>query len=146
MKSYEQVLKFMKRHTGTIAFRLKEHCNVLEKHINPDEHIRYVFTGQKNAKSIALPNTFVIALTDKRLLFARKRMLFGYFFYAITPDMFNDIKVKSGIIWGKIEIDTVRELAIISNISKDALDEIETEITQYMMEEKKKFASLKDSQ
>ena len=39
--------------------------------------------------------TFVIALTDKRLLFARKRMMFGYFFYAVTPDMFNDLKVNS---------------------------------------------------
>lgn len=139
MKSYEHVLKFMNKYQGTIAFRLKEHCKILDKYINPDEKIRYVFTGQKNSKSIAIPNTFVIALTNKRLLFARKRLLFGYFFYAITPDMFNDLKVNSGIIWGKIEIDTVKEHAIISNISKDALDDIETEITQYMLEEKKKY-------
>lgn len=144
MKSYEQVVKFMKRHPGTIAFRLKEHCKILDKHLNPDETIKYVFAGQKNANSIAVPNTFVIALTDKRLLFARKRLMFGYFFYAITPDMFNDLKVNSGIIWGKIIIDTVKELAIISNISKDALSEIETSITQYMAEEKKKYLTKKD--
>lgn len=141
MNIYKEVVKFMKKYPGTIAFRLKEHCNVLEKHINPDEKIRYVFAGQKNNRSIAIPNTFVLALTDKRLLFARKRLLFGYFFYAITPDMFNDIKVSSGIIWGRIEIDALKELAIISNISNDALDEIETEITQYMMEEKKKYSN-----
>ena len=144
MGSYEQVKKFMKRHPGTIAFRLKEHCKILDKHLNPDETIKYVFAGQKNANSIAVPNTFVIALTDKRLLFARKRLIFGYFFYAITPDMFNDLKVNSGIIWGKIIIDTVKELAIISNISKDALSEIETSITQYMAEEKKKYFPKKD--
>lgn len=144
MGSYEQVKKFMKRHPGTIAFRLKEHCNILDKHLNPDETIKYVFAGQKNNSSISTPNTFVIALTDKRLLFARKRLMFGYFFYAITPDMFNDLKVNSGIIWGKIIIDTVKELAIISNISKDALSEIETSITQHMAEEKKKYFSKKD--
>lgn len=144
MGSYEQVKKFMKRHPGTIAFRLKEHCNILDKHLNPDETIKYVFAGQKNNSSISTPNTFVIALTDKRLLFARKRLLFGYFFYAVTPDMFNDLKVNSGIIWGKIIIDTVKELAIISNISKDALSEIETSITQHMTEEKKKYFSKKD--
>ena len=144
MGSYEQVKKFMKRHPGTIAFRLKEHCNILDKHLNPDETIKYVFAGQKNNSSISTPNTFVIALTDKRLLFARKRLLFGYFFYAVTPDMFNDLKVNSGIIWGKIIIDTVKELAIISNISKDALSEIETSITQHMAEEKKKYFSKKD--
>lgn len=144
MGSYEQVKKFMKRHPGTIAFRLKEHCNILDKHLNPDETIKYVFAGQKNNSSISTPNTFVIALTDKRLLFARKRLMFGYFFYAVTPDMFNDLKVNSGIIWGKIIIDTVKELAIISNISKDALSEIETSITQHMTEEKKKYFSKKD--
>lgn len=144
MGSYEQVKKFMKRHPGTIAFRLKEHCNILDKHLNPDETIKYVFAGQKNNSSIATPNTFVIALTDKRLLFARKRLMFGYFFYAVTPDMFNDLKVNSGIIWGKIIIDTVKELATISNISKDALSEIETSITQYMAEEKKKYFPKKD--
>lgn len=144
MGSYEQVKKFMKRHPGTIAFRLREHCNILDKHLNPDETLKYVFAGQKNNSSISTPNTFVIALTDKRLLFARKRLMFGYFFYAITPDMFNDLKVNSGIIWGKIIIDTVKELAIISNISKDALSEIETSITQHMAEEKKKYFSKKD--
>ena len=138
MKSYDLVSKFLKRYTGTIAFRVKEHCKVLDKHINPDEKFSYVFVGQKNANSIAFPNTFVVALTDKRLLFARKRFVFGYFFYAVTPDMFNDLKVSSGLIWGKIEIDTVKEHAIFSNLSKDCLDEIETKITQYMMNEKRK--------
>lgn len=144
MRVYKEVLKFKKKYSGTLAFRLKEHSEVLEKHLNPGEKILYVFTGQKNQISIALPNTFVVALTNKRLLFARKRLLFGYFFYAITPDMFNDLKVSSGIIWGKIIIDTVKELAYISNIDKKALDEIETQITEYMMEEKKKYPLKKD--
>ena len=144
MSIYNEVIKFKKKYKGTLAFRLKEHCEIIEKHLNPGEKVLYVFAGQKNNRAIAIPNTFVITLTDKRLLFGRKRLLFGYFFYAVTPDMFNDLKVNSGIIWGKIIIDTVKELAIISNISKDALNEIETRITQYMMEEKKKYAIKKD--
>ena len=144
MRIYNEVIKFKKKYKGTLAFRLKEHCEIIEKHLNPGEKVLYVFAGQKNNRAIAIPNTFVITLTDKRLLFGRKRLLFGYFFYAVTPDMFNDLKVNSGIIWGKIIIDTVKELAVISNISKDALNEIETRITQYMMEEKKKYAIKKD--
>lgn len=144
MSIYNEVIKFKKKYKGTLAFRLKEHCEIIEKHLNPGEKVLYVFAGQKNNRAIAIPNTFVITLTDKRLLFGRKRLLFGYFFYAVTPDMFNDLKVNSGIIWGKIIIDTVKELAVISNISKDALNEIETRITQYMMEEKKKYAIKKD--
>lgn len=137
---YNEVLKFKKKYPSTIAFRLKEHCKVLEKHLNPGEKVIYIFAGQKNAHSIAIPNTFVIALTSERLVFARKRLFFGYFFYAITPDMFNDLKVNSGILWGKIMIDTVKEFAVISNLSKDSLSEIETKITQYMMNEKKNIA------
>ena len=137
---YNEVLKFKKKYPSTIAFRLKEHCKVLEKHLNPGEKVIYIFAGQKNAHSIAIPNTFVIALTSERLVFARKRLFFGYFFYAIKPDMFNDLKVNSGILWGKIMIDTVKEFAVISNLSKDSLSEIETKITQYMMNEKKKYS------
>ena len=131
MDSYKKVLEFKKKYKGTLAFRLKAHCKVSDKHLNPGEKIVYVFAGQKNSSSIAVPNTFVVALTNKRLLFARKRLFFGYFFYAVTPDMFNDLKVK--------------ELAYISNVSKDALDEIETAITEYMMEEKKKYPQRKDA-
>ena len=48
--------------------------------------------------------------------------------------MFNDLKVRSGIIWGKIIIDTINELVILSNISKSALQEIEEEVTSAMLE------------
>lgn len=140
MDVYSKVKKFKKKYKGTVAFRLKAHSEVLEKHLNPGEEVLYVFAGQKNNSSIAVPNTFIIALTNKRLVFARKRLFFGYFFYSVTPDMFNDLKANSGVLWGKIVIDTVKELAIISNISKSALSEIETEITEYMMREKKKYA------
>ena len=58
--------------------------------------------------------------------------------------MFNDLKVSSGIIWGKIYIDTVKEFVTLSNISKDALTEIETEISSYMMREKKKYGITKN--
>ena len=39
----------------------------------------------------------------------------------------------------KVEKDTVKETVILSNISKKALDEIETQITEYMMTEKQKY-------
>ena len=65
--------------------------------------------------------------------------MFGYFFTAITPDMFNDLTVKMGIIWGKVIIDTIKEEVVLSNIQRGALDEIETNITEYMMKEKQKY-------
>jgi hypothetical protein len=59
--------------------------------------------------------------------------------------MFNDLKVEMGLVWGKIIIDTVKEEVFLSNIQKSALSEIETNITQYMMEEKKKYGIKQES-
>ena len=142
MDVYKRIKAFMRRYPMTLAFRLKSHSVVLERHLNPGERLLYVFTGQKNNKSVGLPNTFIVGVSNERLLFARKRLFFGYFFYAITPDLFNDLKVESGLIWGKIIIDTMKELAIMSNISISALSEIETAITENMMKEKKKYARM----
>ena len=55
--------------------------------------------------------------------------------------MFNDLKVQGGLFWGKVFIDTVKEYVVLSNISNSALTEIETEVSTYMMEEKKKYAN-----
>ena len=69
----------------------------------------------------------------------RKRVVVGYFLNSITPDMYNDLKVSSGILWGKVYIDTIKEFVTLSNISKAALREIETQISSYMIEAKKEY-------
>ena len=58
--------------------------------------------------------------------------------------MFNDLTVVSGFIWGKVVIDTIKEEVYVSNLSKRSLDEIETNVTEYMMEEKKKYPPRKN--
>ena len=66
-------------------------------------------------------------------------------FTAITPDMFNDLKVQTGLVWGRVYIDTIKEFIELSNIDKNALPEIETNVVSYVMEEKKKYG-LKNSE
>ncbi len=138
----ERAKEFKRRYPATIAWRLDAHAKVIENHLNPGEEVQYIFVGQKNDNPLDIITSCVVALTNKRILIGQKRLIFGYFFTAITPDMFNDLKVKAGIIWGRIYIDTVKEFIPLSNIQKDALDEIETNITEYMMEEKKKYGAL----
>ena len=145
-KVYEQVLKFKERHPMTIAWRLKQNASVIEQHLNPGERPLYTFAAQKNDNPFNIVGTAVVTLTSKRILIGRKRVLFGYFLNAITPDMFNDLKISSGIIWGKVHIDTVKEHIVLSNLDKRALVEIETVISTYMMEEKKKYANYVDSE
>ena len=135
---YEMVNEFIKKYPMTIAWRVKKHSKVVEKFLNPDEEVKFAFAAQKNDSTTDIFNTYVVALTNKRIILGRKRLFFGFFYTSITPDMFNDLTVKMGIIWGKIYIDTVKELVILSNIDPKALDSIETNITEYMMNEKKK--------
>ncbi len=143
---YNKAKKFKKKYPLTIAFRLKAHSKVLAKHLNNGEKILYIFTAQKGGSNLDIVSTYIVAITNKRLMIARKRLIFGYFFLAITPDLFNDIKVRMGLIWAKIEIDTVKEFIILSNIQPQAATEIETMITEYTMKEKKKYLNKNDKQ
>ena len=136
MNILKQVLDFKAKYPSTIAWRLKQHCSVIEKHLNPDEVVNYAFACQKNNHSYEIFRTFTVAVTNKRLIIAQKRLLFGYFFISVTPDMYNDLTSTTSIIWGKICIDTIKEVITLSNIDKNAIPEIETAITSFMMENK----------
>ncbi len=136
---YQLAKEFKQRYPGTVAWRLKQNSSVVQKHLNPGEEVKYVFIGQKNNNPLDIITTAVIAVTNRRILIGSKRVLFGYFLTSITPDLFNDLKIHMRLFWGTIAIDTVKELVYISNLSKASLDEIETNVTEYVMREKKKY-------
>ena len=140
MSVYKKVLKFKNKYPNTIAWRLRANAEIVERHLNDDEELIYVFAAQKNDNFLDITSTAVVALTNKRILIGRKRVLFGYFLDSITPDLFNDLKIKGGLIWGKVYIDTIKEFITLSNISNSALPEIESAISSYMVEAKKQYA------
>ena len=137
---YQKLLEFKKKYPMTIAWRLKSHAKIIEKHLNPGEEVLYAFVAQKNDNPLDIITTYAIVLTNKRIMIGSKRILFGYFFTTITPYLFNELKVNMGIIWGKIYIDTIKEFVTFSNIDRNALPEIETNISEYMMNEKRKIS------
>lgn len=141
---YEQAKNFMKKYPGSMVFRIRKHAKVVERHLNPGEKASFVFVGQKNTSAFDWVSSSVIAITDRRILIGKKRLLWGYFLSTITPDLYNDMQVYQGLLWGKVTIDTVKEEVVISNISKKGLDEIETRISEFMMEEKKKYQKNND--
>ena len=110
------VRKFKREYPKTVAFRTKAHSSVIERHLNPGEEVLYAFCAQKNTSSFMIINSCAVALTNKRIVIGQKRLLWGYFFTTITPDMYNDLKVIKNLIWSDIEIDTVKENVYISNI------------------------------
>ncbi len=140
---YKKVKQFKRKFPMTIGWRLRANSKVVEQFLNPGEKVLYAFTAQKNDNPLDILTTCVVALTNKRILIGQKRVVFGFLYTSITPDMFNDLKIRMGLIWGKIIIDTVNELVILTNIQKEALDEIETHISEYMMQEKQKYVKTK---
>ncbi len=136
---YNKVKEFKRKYPRTIAWRLKKNSKVVQMHLNPGEKVLYAFCGQKNDNPLDIITTCVIAVTNKRLVIGQKRVVFGYFYYSITPDLYNDLQVRNGLIWGDVIIDTVKEKVHLSNIDPKGLIEIETVITEFMMKEKKKY-------
>lgn len=136
---YEHIKLFKRKYKGGIAWRLKKHSKVIDQHLNPQETVIYAFPGQKNDNPFDWFTSCVVAITSKRILIGQKRVLWGYFLTSITPDLYNDLSLYSGLLWGKLNLDTVKEILTISNLPKASLDEIETNISEYMMEKKKEF-------
>lgn len=139
-QTYKFVYEFKKKFPKTIAFRVKKHAQVIDLHLNEDEKVTYAFCGQNNVSSFNVINSCVVALTNQRILIGQKRILWGYYFTTITPDLYNDLKVKKNIIWSDIEIDTVKENVYISNLDPRGAIEIENIISKFMMKEKQKYA------
>ncbi len=142
-KVYDQVKMFKAKYPGTITWwRLKKHATVIEQHLNPGEEPLYSFAGQKNDDVLDIWSTSVLCLTNKRILIGQDHIITGYTLNSITPDMFNDMQVYKGILFGKITIDTVKEVIVFTNLDKKSLPEIESAITSNMMEQKIKYGNM----
>ena len=135
---YTLAKRFKNTYFGTICFRIGAHSKIIANHLNPEEKLYYVFCGQKGGSQKEIFSSCVIALTTEKIIIATKRVLWGYFLTTIKPDLFNDLKVQSGFLFGKVIIDTAKEKIAISNLSKASLKEVETAITTYIDKYKNK--------
>lgn len=136
---YKKVREFKNKFPITVAWRLRANSKVVQQFLNPGEEVLYAFAAQKNDNPLDIVTTCVVTLTNKRILIGQKRVLFGFLYSSITPDMFNDLKIHMGLIWGKVTLDTINELVTLTNIQKEALAEIETYISEYVIREKQKY-------
>lgn len=140
-ETYRLARRFKRKYPLTVAWRLRAHSKIIDKHLNPGEKIEYLFMGQKNTGAFDFVNTNLIVLTNKRIMVATKRVLFGYFFITITPEMYNDLTIRKSILWGTVIIDTIKENCLFTNIDPRALPEIETKVTDIMARVQKECGS-----
>jgi len=140
-KVYDQVCMFKAKYPGTITWwRLRKHARVVEDNLMTNEEPIYSFVGQRNDNMLDWFSTSVCTVTNKRIIIGCDHIITGYTLISITPDMFNDLTVYKGILWGKITIDTIKEIVVFTNLDKKCLPEIQNAITENMMEQKKEYA------
>ena len=144
MRAYNLVCRFKRKYPMTVANFLKRHAKVAESIVDKDEEILYAFCGQKNDSLSVLFDTCVVIVTNKRIIIGQKRLLWGYQLTTVIPEFFNDLKLYSGLFWGTVEIDTVKEVIYISNVDKKSLDEIETNVNKIMLENKRRLSNKGD--
>ncbi len=145
-QTYKMVKKFKKDYPFTVTWwRLKAHSKLVDRYLNSTEKLLYAFAGQNDNRNTSILNTAVLALTNERILVAQNRLIIGYKVSSVTPDLYNDVSVDSGLLWGTVRIDTVKEVIYFSNLSKRALPEIQNNISRYMTEAKKRFTKKEDS-
>ena len=144
-KVYDEVMWFKRKYPGSLGWRLKKHAKIIEMHLNAEEQPKFVFCGQLYVTgSNDIFTTCIVCLTNKRILIGRDLLVVGYRLNSITPDLFNDMQVYQGLLWGKVTIDTVKENVVINFLDKKCLAEVETAISSFMMEEKQKYQRNED--
>ena len=116
---YSKLRAFKTKYPFTISWRLMSHAKVINKHLTDGEKVLYAFAAQKNDRWYDVITTYAVVLTDKRIIKDKKP-------------------------FGRL-IDTIKEFITLSNIQKSALPEIQKIISEYMMEEKKKFIQRENS-
>lgn len=133
--AYSELKLFINKFPRCVTwFRLKSHCKVVDKHLNPNEQILYIIAGQLDNNHWSLFNTGVLAITNERIIVAQNRLIVGYKFASVTPELYNDMSVDVGLFWGTICIDTIKEKIYVSNLDKRCLAEVETSITTFIKE------------
>lgn len=136
---YESCKNFLKKYPKTIAWRVKKHASIIEEHINDDEVVLFSFAGQKDTNWKMPFYTAVVVFTNKRMLIARKRFFGRYSYTSITPDLLNDFEIITNIMFGCVEVDTVKENFIISCLDKRSMPSIEDALSKYLVNEKIKY-------
>ena len=127
--------EFIKKYPSTVAWRVKKHSRVIQRHLNDDEVVLFSFAGQKNSNIFQPFYTTVIVFTNKRMLLGQQMFLGRSYYTSITPDMLNDFELRTSIFYGSVEIDTIKEHFTIGCLSKRSLKDIEDALSKYMINE-----------
>ena len=111
MRTEQYVQKRIKAMEDTSLFGVKKEVRELPNLLDDDEELIYITSGLLDG------NTWLIALTDSRIIFLDKGMLYGLKTKNVDLDMLNSIEFKSGMLLGDLSVWTGGEQIIIKSIT-----------------------------
>lgn len=94
------------------SFGTKKEIKELPNLLDDTEELIYITSGMFDN------NTWLIALTDKRILFLDKGMIFGLNTKSVDLDMVNSVQFKTGLVFGEFLVVTGVERILIKNLYK----------------------------
>ena len=86
-----------------------KHFRLIENSLMNNEEVLMTFIGLHNYISMSKhDNNFAYAITNKRIIMAQKKLI-GENFQTVSLDNINDITFSSGITFGILTIDSIKE-------------------------------------
>lgn len=110
MRSYEYVEDKIESMEEVKTWGTNKEINELPNVLGDNEELIYITSG------LYEDNTWLIALTDKRILFLDKGLIYGLKQKDITLDKVNSVEYETGIIFSKIKVWNGAEYIIIDKV------------------------------
>lgn len=110
MRSYEYVEEKIDNMEEVKTWGTNKEINELPKVLGDNEELIYITSG------LYEDNTWLIALTDKRILFLDKGLIYGLKQKDITLDKVNSVEYESGVIFSRIKVWNGAEDIIIDKV------------------------------
>lgn len=115
MRKKSEVIEELKLLPTYNVFGTKKEISYLPEILSPDEHILSLISGFLDG------NTWIITLTEKRLILLDKGMLYGLKQREIPLDKINSISQKLGLVLGWVHIQDGASGIKIDNIDKNCI-------------------------
>ena len=125
----ENIQKQMKAAGVSDTFGTKKEVKALPEILSDDEVIKYATSGFVDG------NTVLVVLTQKRIIFIDKGMIFGIKSTEVPLDMINGVSYSKGLLLGKIAITNGAVTTLIEQVDKSTapimVDKIKEASEQY---------------
>ena len=114
----------------------KKHFKIIESSLHDDEKVIMTFMGMHNYISTTRhDNYYAYAITTKRIMMAQKKMV-GENFKSVLLTYLNDISFNSGVMFGTLTIDTIKEKFNVG-IDKKQAKNISEKVSSFIFDMKK---------